>query len=124
MVKALKTQKVDFALIEFYPNFAVTIVDPSVSFDTQHSKVLAAIFEDYYEGEPYIYLSYRKNDYSVNPLMYSSLVAIKSLKGIGIISENFTRMQIANFEKQFSPIPYELFNSLEEAKAWAAGFNK
>ncbi|MCM4156030.1 hypothetical protein [Gramella sp. AN32] len=122
MVDALKIQKIDFATIEFYPNFVVAIINPEENLDLPQVRILEDIVEDYYKGNEYIYLSYRKNDYSVNPLLYSSLIDIKSLKAIGIVSESFSRLQIANFEKQFCPIPYEIFNSLDEAKAWASGY--
>ena len=59
------------------------------------------------------------NDYNVNPLVYLDLDDIKNLAGIGVVSKSPSSLNMANFEKNFSKVPYEIFTELEPAKQWA-----
>ncbi len=55
----------------------------------------------------------------MNPVVYINLIQTNTLKGIGVVSNNPERLKTANFEKNFSPVPYELFDNKNEAIAWA-----
>lgn len=69
---------------------------------------------------PMIYISNRKNSYSVNPNDYKYLEMIPNLKGIAVVSYENTGSNTAELERLFYKKPFCNVTSLEDAKNWAA----
>ncbi len=47
---------------------------------------LVEVCSDFYRDQNFIYVSYRVNDYNVNPTVYLDLEKVKNLAGIGVVS--------------------------------------
>ncbi|WP_037314737.1 hypothetical protein [Salegentibacter sp. Hel_I_6] len=116
-----KIELIDISL-EFYEGMVISEVKDDVVFEIQHVEQILRICNEVYEGADFVYISNRKNNYNVNPTIYFELKDVKSLLGIAIVSERFEALKVANFEKQFSPVPFDIFSNLEEARAWAKTF--
>ncbi|MEE2772801.1 MAG: hypothetical protein VX712_11340 [Bacteroidota bacterium] len=121
MIKVEKTCELAFTTLKFYKNFVVSTVHENSNLDESEIQELKDVIIDYYQNRPFVYISNRLHSYSVNPLIYVNLVQLNLLKGICIVCEDFNRLQTANFERQFATMPFDLFQDLEEAKAWAKG---
>jgi len=57
-------------------------------------------------------------NYNVDPTVYLSLNKVKNLAGIAIVSDKTSSLNMAQFEKTFSKIPFEIFLELEDAINW------
>ena len=118
MTERIKTIELIINL-EFYEGMVISEVKDDVVIDLSHVEEILRICNEVYEGADFVYISKRKNDYNVNPTIYFELKEVKSLAGIAIVSERFEALKVANFEKQFSPVPFNIFSNMEEARAWA-----
>lgn len=119
MTEPIKKIELDYAYLEIYDQIIVSTIFEGVNFDIDQVEELRNFFDDEFNGRPYIYISRRENSYSVNPIIYIDLIKKGHLKGIGIVSINENSLSSADFEKKFSPVPYEVFSTTEEALTWA-----
>lgn len=119
MAKTSKKLNLSFAVLEFHGSVVVSTVKEDIVFDQDHITQLRKICAEYFQGQPFVYITNRKYNYNVNPVVYINLIQTNTLKGIGVVSNNPERLKTANFEKNFSPVPYELFDNKNEAIAWA-----
>lgn len=115
----LKRIDLDFTSLQFFDHFVISTVESDTQLEKDHIERLRKICHDFYGYKRFAYLANRKNDYNVNPIIYLNLLERNNLAGIAVISDTVSRLKTANFEKQFSPVPFELFQNAEEAKAWA-----
>ncbi len=119
MTKSNKILDLAFTNLVFYDSVVISTVKEDVVIEKEHINKLRETCVDHFGERDFIYITHRKNPYNVNPIIYIDLLEIETLKGIAVISDNIERLKTANFEKNFSPVPYELFQNKEEAIAWA-----
>lgn len=119
MTERIKTIELIDINLEFYDRMVISEVKEDVIFELPHVEQILRICNEVFEGKDYVYISNRKNNYNVNPTIYFELKDVKSLLGIGIVSERYEALKVATFEKQFSPVPFDIFSNMEEARAWA-----
>jgi hypothetical protein len=121
MTQSSKNIDLSFTHLEFFDAIVISTIKEDVLVDENHVEELREVCVDHFENKEFVYVANRKNDYNVNPVIYINLLKTNTLKGIAVISENIERLKTANFEKQFSPVPFELFQNKEEAIVWATG---
>ncbi|PRX38941.1 hypothetical protein [Salegentibacter salegens] len=119
MTERIKIIELSDIILNFYKGMVISEVKDDVVFEIEHVEQLLKICNEVYEGAEYVYISDRKNNYNVNPTIYFELKDVKSLLGIAIVSQRYEALKIANFEKQFSPVPFDIFSHMDEARAWA-----
>lgn len=72
---------------------------------------------------PVIYISHRKNSYSMDPTSYKEVVELfPNFKAFGIVTQNKRRRMLANLERLFIKKPIRVFDNLDEALLWAETF--
>ncbi len=118
MVSIRKKVELDFTSLHFFDNYVISTVKKDVLLDKERVETLRKLCYEFYGLRKFAYIANRKNDYNVNPIIYLNLLKRNTLVGIAVVSGNIARLKTANFEKQFSPVPFDLFQNLEEAKAW------
>ncbi|GGG39248.1 hypothetical protein [Christiangramia forsetii] len=119
MTKSTKTLELSFTRLDFYDSIVISTVKEDVLFEKEHISELRSICAKHFNEGKFIYIANRKHNYNVNPIIYIDLIKTNTLQGVGVISENIDKLKTANFEKQFSPVPFELFQNKEEAIVWA-----
>ncbi|MBZ9632509.1 hypothetical protein LB465_17140 [Salegentibacter sp. LM13S] len=119
MTERIKTIELIDVTLEFYDGMVISEVKDDVIFEIEHVEQILRICNEVYEGADFVYISDRKNNYNVNPTIYFELKDVKNLLGIAIVSQRYEALKVANFEKQFSPVPFDIFSHMEEARAWA-----
>lgn len=114
-----KVITLDFAILELYPNYAVSTINEGVSFELPHLDEVTEIFIRNYPKKPFISIANRINDYTINPtcLLHSSI--IPNLKGIGVVCYSHSALETALFEKSFYKGTLEVFDSFEDCILWA-----
>ena len=118
MAVSLRIIELEFTILEFFDNYVISQPREGELLGPKEIEDLIEVCSDFYEGKYFVYLSYRVNDYNVNPTIYLDLDRVKNLAGIGIVSQKVSSLNMANFEKRFSKIPYEIFLDLDEALEW------
>lgn len=114
-----ETLTLDFCEITLCDNYMVVVMNEGITVVIEHNNILATIAEDYYKGQPFVYLSHRKNSYSVDPKVYLETSKIENLKGFAVVSSDFKARSNATVEKMFLDKPFAVFSELEEALSWA-----
>jgi len=110
---------IDFCTLKFYKNYMVTIIKEGVHVDKSQNEALIKIAEEYYTNQPFVYISYRINSYSVNPNIYTRTVKTKNLIGFAVVSYDYKAKKNAQIEKLFLKKPFEIFTNLDDAFNWA-----
>ncbi len=115
----LKTVDLDYTTLDFHENFVESKMKEGTVFSLEQIDNLIAVCSEYFMDKPFVYISRRINNYNVNPTIYLQLVKVPNLKGIAIVSDKASSLNMAQFEKQFSKIPFEIFLELKDAVKWA-----
>ncbi|MUH37255.1 STAS/SEC14 domain-containing protein [Zobellia amurskyensis] len=110
-----------FAKFWFYPNYIVGEFAEGADVSKEDSiGPITFIKRIYSTTVPFIYISNRKNSYSMDPMGYKDIVDMfPNLIGMAIVSDNKYRRMIATLEKMFIKKPIGVFHKLEEAYEWA-----
>lgn len=124
MTELSKELELSFTHLAFYDSVVISTVKEDVIIEKEHIDELRKRCLDHFGNKAFVYITHRKYNYNVNPVIYIDLVQTNALKGIAVISDNIDRLRTANFEKNFSPVPYELFQDKEEAISWGNGILK
>ncbi len=119
MESLLETIELKDTSLEFYSNYVISNVKEDVVFEDHHVEQILKICKVVFDYRPFVYISDRKVAYNVNPTIYLGLKDLEDLVGIAIVTNESKGQKIAHFEKQFSPIPFDIFTNMEEAIAWS-----
>ncbi|RXG32805.1 hypothetical protein SAMN02745246_00643 [Leeuwenhoekiella marinoflava DSM 3653] len=118
-MNSIKTQELDFCILTFYPNFVISEIKEGISLNAkQIAEAHKTITNFFGEGNYYGYISFRVNDYNVNPTDYLTCPFYKYITGMAVVSDQSLKRETANFEKAFFKKPLEVFFTLEEAITW------
>ena len=118
MNRADKILELEFTVLEFYPDYVISRPREGEIFGGKQLADLVEVCSDNYAGRDFVYVSYRLNDFSVNPTVYLDLEKYENLVGFAVVSQKTSSLKMANFEKSFCKIPYEIFLDFEKAMAW------
>ena len=124
MESLLKTIELKDTSLQFYSNHVISNVKEDVIFEDYHVEQILRICKVVFDFRPFVYISNRKLAYNVNPIIYFGLKDFKELAGIAIICKDLMGQKTAHFEKQFSPVPFDIFNNMEEAITWSKSLIK
>lgn len=118
MIKSIL--KLEFGKVWFLENILIAELDEGILFDVDNNKKLLEIGRETFAEQPYGYISYRKNSYAVNPMVYIESANAPNLKAIAVVSTNELCKQNAVLERQFykDSNHFEVFSELGEAVEW------
>ncbi len=108
-----------FGDVELFEGYMIVVMRGGVHITPEYNEVLLQLTEKYYKNKPFVYLTHRKNRYTVDPSIYFETSKIKNLAGFGVIAEAPLSGANAKVEKLFLNKPFEIFDDLEKAVAWA-----
>lgn len=114
----------DFTTLHFYDKYLISHIKDDVVLDEAKTQNLINLCQEYYKGSPYVYLSKRKGSYNVVPMVYLNLWENPELLGIGIICEEIIKCKMAEFEKNFSSVPFQIFYTMESAVHWVESLHE
>ncbi|MDR5589080.1 hypothetical protein [Christiangramia sp. SM2212] len=122
MDKPLQIKELSFAKLKFYKYYVIAVIDEDTVVSDTHFNELIQNFDERFGDEGYVYIANRENNYNVNPIYFKKLEEISKMKALAVVNHNTSSIEINNFEKHFCPIPYVVFDELENAVAWAEDF--
>lgn len=103
-----------------YETYVIAVMFEGVNVTPEYNVVLENIAEKYFKNRPFGYISYRKNSYAVDPMIYRQTSEIENLVGFAVVSNENDELKLTNvqIEKLFLKKPFKHFFNLEEAKIW------
>lgn len=113
------TLEFDFGTVAVYDDYIIVVMNSGVHVSPDLSSVLEDIVFSYFYDKSFVYLSHRKNSYSVDPSIYFEVAEIENLAGFGVIAEVPVASGNAEIEKLFLNKPFEIFSDLDTAIMWA-----
>jgi hypothetical protein len=119
MALPLKIIELEFTILEFHPDYVLSKPREGQIIQGKQVADLVEVCSDFYKNKNFVYLSYREKDFNVNPTVYLNIDTVKNLAGIGVVTQKTSSLNLANFEKKFCKIPYEIFLELDPALKWA-----
>ena len=119
MNKLIKSQRLSFTNLDFYENFVVSKMDEGIVFDKKLSEIMIDVCLEFFNGNSFIYIANRVNNYNVDPTIYLGLGKYTVFKGIAIVDKIASNVNLAAFEKNFTSYPFEIFDNLTDAMKWA-----
>lgn len=111
--------KFDFCEMHVYDFYVVVIINEGITVSPKHNTVLINVVDTYFHKKEFVYISHRINSYAVDPSTYIETSKIKCLKGFAVVSKDFKAKSNVDIEKLFFNKPFETFDELDEAVAWA-----
>ena len=118
-MKAGKTIDIGFANVEIYEHYIISTINEGVTFGETHLSTLFDIFALHYGDRPFISIANRAHDYTIDPTMFKR-DKYPSLLAIGVVCHTEASKEIAKFERTFYDGTFEIFDTIEDAKSWAA----
>ncbi|NAS10806.1 hypothetical protein [Poritiphilus flavus] len=117
----LAVHELDIGVFRFYPNLVISEIKEGTVVTFEKALPLFSIGMEYYDMDTsLVYISDRKNSYSIDPTLHMEAKEIFSnLIGYGVVAYNEMSRKIAALEQKFVACPMGVFNSLDEAKIWA-----
>mgnify|MGYP003629692577 FL=1 len=104
--------------IEFDEFCALGYVKSNINFDEDDRVSFLNACLDHYNGHPFGYISVREHSYSINPMIYTELNKVESLKAFAIVSDTSIGRGNAEIEGKFYKKPFGIFGAKEDAIQW------
>jgi len=108
-----------FSTLKFYDNYVICEVNEGVLFSIKENRIQIQEVQNYFRTKPFVYITHRKNSYTVDPTIHNESTLIESLLGIAVVSKNETVSNNLQIEKLFFKKPLKHFTSIEMAKEWS-----
>ena len=120
----LKEIKLKFAKVNIYYNYMVVVMNEGLHVSPDLNSVLEDIVSQHFYDRLFVYITYRKNSYSVDPVIYKYTSKIHNLAGFAVVTKENIAKKNAEIEKLFLKKPFEIFNKLDDAIVWAKSILK
>lgn len=105
--------------LTFHDHYMVAVMNEGVTISIDLNSELYEIARAYFKDKNFVYITHRKNSYSVDPNIYFETSKIKNLIGFAIVLGDSVKIDNTDFESIFISIPFKSFTSLEKATIWA-----
>lgn len=110
--------KFDFCEMHIYDDYVIVIIDEGIIVSPKHNIELNNVVDTYFRNKKFVYISHRKNSYTVDPTTYIETSKIKNLVAFAIVSKDFKARSNAEVEKLFLNKPLEIFDDIQKAVSW------
>lgn len=113
------TKNFDFGNLYLHENYVIAVMHQGITVLPEYNKYLVEIADTYYKDTPFVYITHRKHSYAVDPSVYFETSKIENLRAFAVVSQKEIDARTVPVEKIFFKKPFQLFDDLEEAIAWA-----
>ncbi len=114
-----------FGKITILDNIMLTVINEGIIVDSEIINLLIELDSTYFKDKPFVYVSQRKNSYTIDPTIYLKASKSKNLIGFAVVLDNLSIMDHTEIEKLFlNSIPFEVFDNLDIALNWAKNLIK
>ncbi|WP_445381876.1 STAS/SEC14 domain-containing protein [Robiginitalea sp. IMCC43444] len=108
----------DVGKIQVYENYMVSIFDEGATLTLERAYQIIGISEIHFRDKNFGFISFRKNSYAIDPIVYTYLRELDNLKAFAIVSSKEVDMHNFNIEKMFYKKPMKFFIDYNNALRW------
>ena len=108
-----------FGSLLYFEQYVISTIDSGVDFDKDCVDTLIRDLNEHYGDHPFVYITNRKNDYSLNPTEARRIISETSLSAAAFVLVRKFSFDSFKSERAFYKIPTEAFPSLRPAIEWA-----
>jgi len=108
----------NFGEINIFKNFVIAIMNEGVTVRPEYNIHLEEVANKYFANRPFGYITYRKNSYSVDPMVYLKTTKIENLVAFAVVATDGQKVSNIEIEKIFFKKPFKNFTNLDDAKDW------
>jgi len=112
-------KRLSFGSLEFCDDYVVCTIDLGVDLDAQKVDVLIESLNHHFGNRPFVYISNRIHDYSLNPTESKRLFSSTKIKAAAFVLVRKFSFESFLTEKVFYKIPTAVFPTVAEAVKWA-----
>ena len=106
------------ANVFFFENFVISEIKEGIHLTYEKSLPLINTALEYYDGNPFGYISNRIYSYSLDPTDYFKLERIENLKCFAVVSYDKITSRNVSVERLFFGKPFKEFHELIKAVKW------
>lgn len=114
----IETLHFEFGEIRVFKNFVVAVMKEGITVKPKYNDDLLKISEKYFHKRGFGYITYQKNSYAVDPMVYLKTSNIENLVAFAVVSKDELRIKNLEVEKRFLNKPFKHFTDLDDAKNW------
>lgn len=116
----IRTHELEIGTFRFYENIVIGQIREGMQINLDSSLPLFALAWEQYKNNPVVYISDRKNSYSLDPTMhYETKKLVPFVAGYAWVVYDDRSEKVAHLEERFLDFPTGVFRSLENALEWA-----
>ncbi len=115
----MREVRLPFGSLLCFEQYVICTIDSGVDFDKDCVDTLIGALQDNYGDQPFVYITNRKNDYSLNPAEARRIISETSLSAAAFVLVRKFSFDSFQSERAFYKIPTEAFPSLRQAIEWA-----
>lgn len=104
-----------FCYVKIYDDYIYVVINEGINVCSTHNEYLVSIANQYFKNRDFVYITDRKNSYSVDPTVYFQTAAITNLKAVIIIQSETSVVNNPVIESLFFDKPIHVVHSLEQA---------
>lgn len=113
-----ETLHFEFGEVRIFKSFVVVVMNEGITVKPEYNDDLLMISKRYYKNTLFGYITFRKNSYAVNPLIYLETSKIENLAAFAVVGAGGLQLDNLELEKMFLKKPLRHFKNLDDAKVW------
>lgn len=110
--------QLDIGLVQVFDNYLVTIFKEGITLTLERVYQIIGISEIHFHNKNFGFISFRKNNYAIDPATYDYLRELENLKALAIVSLKEVDMHNFKIEKLFYKKPMKFFIEYNNALKW------
>ncbi len=114
----VKHYDLDFVEVHIYDNYIIGTFSEGFEVQREHIKILLDFVNRHFKNKSFVYISNRKNSYSIDPTIYHEATKVENLIAVAIVSENKIQKTLSQLEKHFYDKKIKYFKTIGEAIDW------
>lgn len=114
----IKEYQLDIGKVQVFDNYMVSVFNEGTTVTLEKAYQLLGIAEIHFREKDFGYISFRKNSYALDPMLYNYVKELDNLKAMAIVSVKEIDMHNFKIEKMFFDKPMEFFIEYENALKW------
>jgi len=114
----VKEYNLDIGVVQVFENYIVAIFEEGATLTLERAYQIIGISEIHFRGKEFGYISFRKNSYAIDPIVYTYVRELDNLKAFAIVSKKEIDMHNFKIEKMFYKKNMEFFIEYENALVW------
>jgi len=114
----VREYQLEIGKVQVFDDYLVTIFDEGATLTLERAYQIIGISEIHFRNKDFGFISFRKNSYAIDPMIYNYLKEMGNLKALAIVSVKEIDMHNFKIEKLFYKKSMKFFIEYDNALSW------